>query len=54
MIDPEQTLRQLRRLLRSGKIRSLILIFGDGLRVEISDSDRFRIWRRESRSLSLL
>lgn len=54
MIDPEQTLRQLRRLLRSGKIRSLILIFGDGLRVEISDSDRFRIWRRESRGLSLL
>ena len=44
----EHSLTQLQRMLAQKKLRSLTVLFRDGLTANISSLDRFRFWRRES------
>lgn len=39
-------LRVLHRMLRRGRLRTLTLLFRDGLRADLRRSDRLRLWRR--------
>lgn len=43
-------LHALRRILQGGSLQRLVLLFRDGLRVELRRSDRWRWWRRDSGS----
>lgn len=42
-------LGELRRLLAGGDLEGLTLVSGDGVRVDLTRSDRLRFWRRETR-----
>ena len=60
-VTPEADLRsetlhrylgELRRLLRSGRVSRLILLFRDGIRADVRRSDTLKFWRRDSELLA--
>ena len=47
----EAYLRELRELLRKGRVSRLILLFRDGLRADVRRSQTLKFWRRDSELL---